>query len=281
MTSGVPKEVKLAGRESSSLSIDGGEVSSERTDFVYLFSEEHDFLAELSKALIFYDYEVLGYSDAESFQSALQTQAPRVAILDIDSEVGERLRLDLAQTNLERVATIYLSSRDEFSSRLAAVREGASAYFLKPIDVQALSYRIDEHRDCKEKRPYRILIVDDDEFFLSFFESVLLGEGMLVRSLSDPTGVLDAIKKFHPELLLTDLHMPKCSGAEMAKVIRQNHHYVDLPIVFLSCETAVQQQLGAMQTGADDFLTKPIDPEKLVAAITHRAERYRQLRSHL
>jgi CheY-like chemotaxis protein len=64
-------------------------------------------------------------------------------------------------------------------------------------------------------------------------------------------------------------------------VIRQNNHYLDIPIVFLSSETEMQKQLGALETGADEFLTKPIDPEKLISSIAIRAERYRNLRKKI
>ena len=250
-------------------------------NFIYLFSDDAHFLSELSSALLFYDYEVLGYSDAESFMSSVLSYAPAALVLDIDSSPREQLRTSVAQAEEVTCPVLYVSANDEFASRLNAVREGAEAYFLKPVDVQALSHRIDENIASAGQRAYRILIVDDDEFFLSFFESILSSAGMHVRSLLDPTKTLDAIKKFNPELLLTDLHMPQCSGAELAKVIRQNNRYVDLPIVFLSSETAIQKQLGALQSGGDDFLTKPIDPEKLVASIAYRAERYRNLRKSM
>jgi DNA-binding response OmpR family regulator len=75
--------------------------------------------------------------------------------------------------------------------------------------------------------------------------------------------------------------MPQCSGIEMAKLIRQNNHYLDIPIVFLSSETETEKQIGALETGADEFLTKPIDPEKLISSIAARAERYRNLRKKI
>jgi DNA-binding response OmpR family regulator len=161
---------------------------------------------------------------------------------------------------------------------LRAVREGAEGYFIKPVDIQALSARIDVKIAKHTVRAYRILVVDDDEFFLSFFDAVLSSAGMHVKSILDPTEILDAMKKFKPELVLTDLYMPQCNGIEMAKIIRQNNHYLDIPIVFLSSETEMQKQLGALETGADEFLTKPIDPEKLISSISVRAERYRTLR---
>ena len=70
-------------------------------------------------------------------------------------------------------------------------------------------------------------------------------------------------------------------GLELATVIRQKQDYVGVPIVFLSGEVDLEKQLAAMGLGADDFLVKPIVPVHLIAAVTHRAQRARVLRSFM
>jgi len=74
-----------------------------------------------------------------------------------------------------------------------------------------------------------------------------------------------------------DLYMPICSGMEAARVIRQDPNFLSTPIVFLSTESVLATQQGAMQTGADDFLQKPIADADLVLAVKLRAERFREL----
>ena len=254
---------------------------SKYCDLVYIYSADAAYMHELSAALGAFDHEVIGFFDLEEFRAAILVRAPAAAVLDIDSEGGKLAKSAMATRVITSFPVIYISAIDNFEDRLLAVREGAEGYFIKPIDVQALSVKIDEKIAKNTVRSYRVLVVDDDEFFLSFFDAVLSSAGMHVRSLMDPTQILDAIKKFKPELILTDLYMPQCNGIEMAKVIRQNNLYVEIPIVFLSSETEMQKQLGAMETGADDFLTKPIDPEKLIASISARAERYRNLRKNV
>ncbi len=247
-------------------------------DLVYIFSADPQFARDTVTALSVFNHEVIGFSDLDEFRSAILVRAPAAAVLDIDSDSGKLAKDSMAARVITSFPVIYVSSRDNFDDRLLAVREGAEGYFIKPVDVQALSVRIDEKIAQNTVRSYRVLVVDDDEFFLSFFDAVLSSAGMHVKALMDPTQILDAIKRFKPELILTDLYMPQCNGIEMAKVIRQNNHYLDIPIVFLSSETEMQKQLGALETGADEFLTKPIDPEKLISSIAIRAERYRNLR---
>jgi diguanylate cyclase (GGDEF)-like protein len=77
------------------------------------------------------------------------------------------------------------------------------------------------------------------------------------------------------------MHMPGCTGLELAAIIRQQPAYVSIPIVFLSTEANRDRQLAAMHLGGDDFLTKPIKPDHLISAVTSRVQRARTLRSFM
>jgi diguanylate cyclase (GGDEF)-like protein len=78
-------------------------------------------------------------------------------------------------------------------------------------------------------------------------------------------------------MILMDMHMPGYSGPELATIIRHHTEWIGLPIVYLSAETDIAQQLQAMKRGADDFITKPISDAHLVSAVKIRAARSRQL----
>jgi PleD family two-component response regulator len=92
---------------------------------------------------------------------------------------------------------------------------------------------------------------------------------------------LTGFEDFRPDLVLLDLYMPQCSGLELAAVIRQQHAYVSIPLVFLSTETNINQHLHALQIGGDDFLTKPIATKQRVTSITARVQSARILRSFM
>lgn len=247
-------------------------------NLVYVFSSDEGDACQLATALTRLNHEVLSFSDLEEFRSAILVRAPRVAVIDIDSENGQLAKNVFAHRVVTSFPVIYISSDDSFAPRLEAVREGAEGYFIKPLDLEALSARIVEKISKGEVLGYRILIVDDDEMLASYYEAVLGSAGMHVHMITSPLEILDALKKFKPELILTDLNMPVCNGIEMARIIRQNDRYLNVPIVFLSSVTEMEVQMTAIETGADDFLTKPIDPEKLISSIVNRAERYRNLR---
>ncbi len=124
--------------------------------------------------------------------------------------------------------------------------------------------------------PYRVLIVEDDRPQALFAQSVLHGAGMLAEVEMDAEKVIDSIQRFVPDLLLMDLHMPGRDGMALTVAIRERQEYLDLPIVFLTGDPDPERQYDALDSGADDFLTKPIRPRHLIAAVSNRIRRMRQ-----
>ncbi len=124
--------------------------------------------------------------------------------------------------------------------------------------------------------PYRVLIIEDDRPQALFAQSVLHGAGMLAEVEMEADNVIDSIQRFVPDLLLMDLHMPGRDGMALTVAIRERAEYVDLPIVFLSGDPDPEKQYEVLDSGADDFLTKPIRPRHLIAAVSNRIRRMRQ-----
>jgi diguanylate cyclase (GGDEF)-like protein len=176
---------------------------------------------------------------------------------------------------------LFTSDQSDLPTRLAGVRAGGIAYFTKPVDAAALVDQLDRLDPDNVGEPYRVLIIDDQPIDAALYASALDSVGMITYIANDPLATLNALREFNPELVLLDMYMPGVSGAELAQVIRQQSAYVSIPLVFLSAETDVDRQHEAMRNGADDFLTKPINLQHLVASVTTRAQRYRELRSFM
>ena len=135
----------------------------------------------------------------------------------------------------------------------------------------------DEHAKQPDgQTPFRILIVEDDRGQALFAQSVLHGAGMQAEVEMQPGGVLEAIERFKPDLVLMDLHMPGQDGMTLTMQIRQRPQFLHLPIVFLTGDPDPERQFEVLESGADDFLTKPIRPRHLIAAVSNRIQRSRQ-----
>lgn len=127
--------------------------------------------------------------------------------------------------------------------------------------------------------PYRILIVEDDRSQALFAESVLRGAGLHTRWVAEADAVIAAIVEFSPDLVLMDLHLPGTSGTELTAAIRAESGYAHLPIVFLTGDPDPETEYQALDSGADDFLSKPIRPRHLISAVRNRVQRARLARA--
>lgn len=127
--------------------------------------------------------------------------------------------------------------------------------------------------------PYRVLIVEDDRSQALFATSVLAGAGIQAEAVADPEQVMATLESQRPDLVLMDLHMPAIDGAELTNMIRSHPVLSHTPIVFLTGDPDPERQFEVLEIGADDFLTKPVRPRHLVAAVENRIMRARQLKA--
>ena len=175
------------------------------------------------------------------------------------------------------VPLIFMAGDTDFQSRLRAVRAGGVGYFPAPLDVRSLLGFLDRITSDEPSRPYRVLIIEDDQSLAGFYAEVLQSAGMETAIVTDPSTVTGLLTAFRPDLITCDLYMPDCNGMELAALIRQQEEFVRIPIVFLSTETSLDKQSQALKQGGDDFIIKPVEPANLIAAVQSRARRYRSL----
>ena len=126
--------------------------------------------------------------------------------------------------------------------------------------------------------PYRVLIVEDDRSQAMFAQSVLKGAGMDAEVVALASETMAALERFHADLVLMDLHMPGMSGTELTTLIRSHAAHAHIPVVFLTGDTDPERHLEVLDSGADDYLSKPVRPRHLIAAVQNRVRRARALK---
>lgn len=248
---------------------------------LWLLDDDHHLLNGLYEQMVSFGFDVRIFSQFVDFKSALHASEPDFIIADVNLDNG----LDFYQAaehysiKLHSAGLIMLSSFDDFSARIKAVRAGAVAYLQKPVDSTRLANLVREQHLGSEFKPERVLLIDDDTELAELYKAQLEAAGMQVVNLTDPTKVITAIQEHQPELVLIDLYMPEYNGMELAALIRQFDAFASMPIVYLSSEADTLRQSEALEKGADDFLTKPISARSLVAALRQRVRRARQLQA--
>lgn len=224
-------------------------------------------------------------SDVQSVLAQIQVRTPDLLVLSLVSDVlpeavGESIaRLRATASKPPRL--IVLIPHEDIRLRLAAMRAGAELCLRRPAMIEELAERLDPLLEIRRQEADRILVVDDQPVAALFAARILQGAGMKTECVRDPWCVMDALERFEPDLVLMDLHMPGASGIELTGIMRGHERFADLPIIFLSSELDPDLQLRALRIGGDDFLSKPVAPDRLVDSVRDRLKRARERRRRL
>jgi DNA-binding response OmpR family regulator len=113
----------------------------------------------------------------------------------------------------------------------------------------------------------KILIVDDEQLNLEFFEVMLSKLGFIVEKANDGVEALEKVKRFFPDLILLDNIMPRMSGWEVIKTLKGDIKFRDIPIVMFSALDDVKDKLEGYELGVEDYITKPFNFSEVLARI--------------
>ena len=113
----------------------------------------------------------------------------------------------------------------------------------------------------------KILVVDDEIYIVHILDFSLGMEGYEVLTALDGEQALEKAHAEHPDLIVLDIMMPKLDGYETCKMLKADPATKDVPVILLSAKGRnVDQKIG-FEVGADDYITKPFSPRKLVERI--------------
>jgi DNA-binding response OmpR family regulator len=109
-----------------------------------------------------------------------------------------------------------------------------------------------------------ILVADDDLNSVKLTSFLLEDAGYRVLKAYDGPSILQMVEQHQPDLVLLDVSMPKSNGFDICRQIRRTS---DIPIIFLSARSQLQDKVQGLQLGGDDYLIKPFEPSELLARV--------------
>lgn len=121
----------------------------------------------------------------------------------------------------------------------------------------------------------KILVIDDEEHILELLRFNLELSGFDVCVSSEANQAIELIGKEKPDLLLLDWMLPKISGIDILRKIRQDENIYDLPVIMLTAKNMEDDKIQGLNVGADDYITKPFSIKELMARINTILRRYR------
>jgi DNA-binding NarL/FixJ family response regulator len=117
----------------------------------------------------------------------------------------------------------------------------------------------------------KILLVEDEPDIRELVRLYLLNHNYQVMEAEDGTQALELVKKENPDLMILDIVLPDFDGVEVCRQVRENYSF---PIIFLSCKMESEDIISGLDTGGDDYITKPFDPGILVSRVKASLRRY-------
>ena len=191
--------------------------------------------------------------------------------IEVDSEVGKGTTV-----------TILLHTGKEHFDQDVEFIEGEELPIVDHQTESSFENKLEQLAQEPQDNRRTLLVVDDSQDMQQFLVGIF-NRDYNVESASDGAEAEEIIRTKHIDVVVTDLMMPNVDGLELTQFIKKNPDTDYIPVILLTAKTANESRLQALQFGADDYVTKPFEPEYLRARVqnilaqrTHLEQSYRQ-----
>jgi len=113
----------------------------------------------------------------------------------------------------------------------------------------------------------KILVVDDEPDVTDLVAYHLKAKGFHVETLNDATASIAKARGYGPDLIILDIMMPDLSGIQVCRILRADPKLARVPIIFLTAKAEPHDRIEGLESGADDYLSKPFSPKELVLRV--------------
>lgn len=120
----------------------------------------------------------------------------------------------------------------------------------------------------------RVLVVDDESDVTELLRFKLRQEGYHVEVINDPLMIMGTAREFQPDLFLLDIMMPDLNGLQICRMIKADPKLSGVPVIFLTAKGETSDRIEGLETGADDYISKPFDSQELILRVASVLRRY-------
>ena len=217
-------------------------------------------------------------SEPEAALRLAEEKSPHLIILEIDDNGGEEFLQTVKEAHPE-LPVLVLSRNGTLSRRLLVSGHPDCSFLHKPLPSAAVLDEVEEHLPQGDRQSkLTVVAFDDDKVVLTVIARVLEKQGYKVYAVSEPIEFWNVLTEHTPDLLLLDLEMPSVTGFEICRVLRNDAEFRHLPVVVLTAHQDVSEYQKALEAGADDVLSKPLQARRLLSRIETRLARNRALK---
>ncbi len=221
---------------------------------------------------------IVSAPNAESARTILVTELVSVVLIGLAGAGGGHDLLAFVAELAARdppIPSMVITGRHMFADRLEVARHGARKFVDDTTPARAIVDTAMIVLRQTRGEPATILAVDDNRQILSLVETLLTRRGMKVVTLADSRRFWDVLEEANPDLVILDLEMPEIDGLDLCRVLRNDRHWSQLPVLFLTGHGDPANFQKAFSAGGDDIVLKPFAGYELVTRIENRLQRAR------
>lgn len=121
----------------------------------------------------------------------------------------------------------------------------------------------------KNNNVNRILIVDDEPDVTELLKYKLEQDGHLCQVVNNPLSFISVAREFNPNLIILDIMMPELNGLQLCKMVRSDPKMNTIPIIFLTARGEVEDRIKGLESGGDDYISKPFNTKELMLRVVN------------
>ena len=223
------------------------------------------------------EFKKLGYDTFQAYDYAtadllLKSNYYDLIILDLHLPDGEGQVLVKKVQSLTNTKVVVLTASNKDELREELFSYGIYDYIIKDknlvFSINELNRAIKQINDVsKLNMKKKILVVEDSFLMLNKIEKLLSTRGYDVDTASNAKETFENIKKRQYDLITLDLELPDAHGIKVLEIIKQKHHYIDVPIFIISGATDINIIREVYKKGGSDFIRKPFISEEFILKV--------------
>lgn len=193
---------------------------------------------------------------------------------DEGSGIGLSLTKEFVELHGGQISATSDAQGTNFHIRLPSQKQHRTA------TDQELTINLNSHQEDEndEHGDSTVLVVDDNQDILDMLNLTLKSDGHRVLTCNDPLEVEQLVANSSPDLIITDLIMPKMNGFELVRQLKTNFDSSHVPILMLTAKSDLKHKIIGLENGADMYLEKPFNEQELLARVRNLIKQREQLR---
>lgn len=242
----------------------------------------------LARRLTRRGYDVVLAVDGQQGVEKARAEAPDLVLMDMSLPVMDgwtATRQIKEGEDTKSIPVVALTAHAMAGDREKALDAGCDDYDTKPVDFRRLMDKIQSWIESRPEQPQSahvdqrpksadatseeasVLIVDDEEMNRDMLQRRLERRGYKITTAEDGRQALALLEKERFDLVLLDVMMPGMNGIDVLEILRKKHSLTELPVIMTTALTDSEEVVKALDAGANDYVTKPIDLPVVLARI--------------